>query len=177
MKKVFGMLFALLVSATMFAGNTVKVVNGKKEAKEIFNEKVVTVAQIDWNNVKYDNSKDLHEVWGDKYDYFVKACTENFVNGFNDESKGLQVTVNTSEAKYKMVVKLTNIDKYFNVMNIVPGHTVKIWATIIVATINGEQKVEIEVDSMKGSRDFSPDDCYTKAFRILGERVAKSVNK
>lgn len=175
MKKVLSVLFALLISATMFAGNTVKVVNGKKEAKEIFKDKTTALAQIDWSKVKYDNTKDLHETWGDKYDYFVKACTENFVKGFNDENKGLQVATNANDAKYKMVVKLTNIDKYFNVMNIVPGHTVKIWATIIITTANGDQQVEIEVDSMKGSRDFSPDDCYTKAFKILGERVAKAI--
>ena len=57
-------------------------------------------------------------------------------------------------------------------MNIVPGHTVKIWGTFIITTVDGEKKVEIEIDSMKGGRDFSPDDCYTKAFKILGERIA-----
>lgn len=174
MKKLLSVLFALLISATMYAGNTVKIVNGKKEAKELFKEKTTALVQLDWSKVKYDNSKDLHEIWGDKYEYFVKACAENFIKGFNKDNKGLQVATDASGAKYKMVVTLTNIDKYFNVMNIVPGHTVKIWATVIITTADGEQKVEIEVDSMKGSRDFSPDDCYTKAFKILGERVAKA---
>ena len=162
----------LFVSATMFAGNTVKVVNGKKEVKQIFADKAQAFLQVDWSEVKYDKSKTMQSVWEDKYDYFVKACEENLIKGFNDYSDKLKFTKEVANAKYIVILKLSNIDKYFNVMNIVPGHTVKIWGTFIITTVDGEKKVEIEIDSMKGGRDFSPDDCYTKAFKILGERIA-----
>lgn len=175
MRKILTLLFALLVSAASFAGNTVKVVKSINNAKAILGKNLSAVATIDWSEVKYDNSKDMHDVWGIKYDYFAHECTEKFISGFNENSNGLQVATDAQHTKYSMTVNLTNIDKYFNVMNIVPGHTVKIWATVVITSEQGDKVMEIEVDSMKGSRDFSPDDCYTKAFHILGKRVAKAM--
>lgn len=174
MKKILAVLFSLFVCISLFAGNTVKVVEGKQAFKTILSEKASAQVVFDWNDAKYDKSKSLKDLWGDKYDYFIKACEENFQNGFNEETKELKVSKDKSGAKYVVVVKINQLDKYFNVMNIVPGHTVKVWATVTIQSPSGEKMVVIEADEMKGSRDFSPDDCYTKAFRIFGERVAKA---
>lgn len=173
MKKILTVLFSLFVCVSMFAGNTVKVVEGKQAFKTVFGDKASAQLVIDWSNAKYDKSKSLQEVWGDKYDYFVKACEENFLNGFNGETKGLKLTKEKSGAKYVVNVKVNQLDKYYNVMNIVPGHTVKVWATVTVLSSTGEKLMVIEADEMKGGRDFSPEDCYTKAFKVFGERVAK----
>ena len=174
MKKILTVLFALFVCVSLFAGNTVKVVEGKQSFKTILSDKATAQVVIDWSNAKYDKSKSLKDVWGDKYDYFVKACEENLLNGFNGENKELKLTQEKTNAKYVVNVKVNQLDKYFNVMNIVPCHTVKVWATITILSSTGEKQVVIEADEMKGSRDFSPEDCYTKAFKILGERVAKA---
>ena len=172
MKRLFSILCTLLMCVSVFAGSPVKVVNGKKAIKTIFSEKGSSFLEFDWKDAQYSDDKSLKEQWGDKYDYFIKACEENFQKGFNEENKGLSIDKN-GDAKYKFFVKVKKLDKYFNVMNIVPGHTVKIWGTVIVTSQNGENVVEIEVDGMKGSRDSSPEDCYGKAFKILGERIAK----
>lgn len=171
MKRLFGIMCALLVCVAMTAGNP-KVVSGKKEFKTIFSEKTSALLSIDWKDAKYDHSKSMKEQWEDKYDYFVKSCEENFIKGFSEANSNLAVG-NLKGAKYKMNIKVTNIDKYFNVMNVVPGHTVKVWCDVTITTAKGEKLVEINVDEMKGGRDFSPEDCYGKAFYVLGQRIAK----
>lgn len=114
----------------------------------------------------------MKEYWAEQYDYFVKACTDNFKKGFDEVSKGLKLG-KEGQPKYKILINVDNLDRYVNVMNIVPGMTVKVWGTVIVSTADGNKIAEIEVDSMKGNRDFSPQDAFGKAFYILGKRVAK----
>ena len=172
MKRLFGFLCVLFLCVSVFGGNPVKILSGKQAIKTIFSEKETSVLEFDWKDARYDNDKNMKEEWGDKYDYFVKSCEENFQKSFNKESRGLTIS-EKQEAKYKIIVKVKNLDKYFNVMNIVPGHTVKIWGDVTVVSQNGEDMVKIEVEEMKGSRDSSPEDCYGKAFYILGERIAK----
>lgn len=172
MKKIVLVLFAFLFGAVSFAGNTVTVVNGKDALKTAYADKSVGTLEIDWSHAQYDHGKSMKEYWAEQYDYFVKTCSDNFKKGFDEVSKGLKLGKD-GQAKYKILIKVDNLDRYVNVMNIVPGMTVKVWGTVIVSTVSGEKIAEIEVDSMKGNRDFSPQDAFGKAFYILGKRVAK----
>ena len=172
MKKIVFAFFAFLFSTVSFAGNTVTVVSGKDALKVAYADKSVGTLEIDWSQAQYDHGKSIKEYWAEQYDYFVKTCYDNFKKGFDEESKGLNLG-KEGQAKYKILIKVDNLDRYVNVMNIVPGITVKVWGTVIISTIQGEKIAEIDVDSMKGNRDFSPQDAFGKAFYILGKRVAK----
>lgn len=172
MKKLYLILVGSIFSLLTFAGNTVKVVEGEKGIKEAFASKVVASLKIDWSDAQYDHSKSMKEYWGDKYDYFVKECEDNFKKGFDEKASGLRLG-KKGEPQYKLLIKVDNLDRYVNVMNIVPGFTVKFWGTIIIYTSEGKEIGKIEVDSMKGNRDFNIEDAFGKAFYILGKRVAQ----
>lgn len=170
MKRLFGIICAFFMCMAIMAGNP-KVVSGKKELKNIYSETASVLLTIDWSDAKYSYGKSMEKVWEEKYDYMVKSCKDNFIRGFAEENEKLHLG-DVDDAQYKMNVKVTNLDKYFNVMNIVPGHTVKVWCDVTISNAKGEKLAEIKVDEMKGGRDASPDDCYGKAFYILGKRIA-----
>ena len=172
MKKVIVAFFAMFMCLCSYAGNTVTVVSGKDALKTAYSDNAVGTLEIDWSKAKYDHGKSMKEYWAEKYDFFVKSCADNFKKGFDEGTKGLKLG-KEGQAKYKILVRVDNLDRYMNVMNIVPGMTVKFWGTVIVSTADGNKIAEIEVDSMKGNRDFSPEDAFGKAFYILGKRVAK----
>lgn len=162
-----------MIGLFAFAGNTVEVKSGAKELKAAYADKAVASLVIDWSEAKYDHGKSMKEFWGEKYDYFVKECESNFKKGFDEKSKALKLG-KSGEPKYKISIKVDNLDRYFNAMNIVPGFTVKFWGTVVVSTADGKEIATIEIDSMKGSRDFSLDDAFGKAFYILGKQVASA---
>lgn len=162
-----------MVSMFTFADNTVEVKTGAKELKAAYSDNAVAALVIDWSDTKYDHEKTIKEFWGEKYDFFIKECEAKFKTGFDEKSKGLKLD-KSGEPKYKITLKVTNLDRYVNVMNIVPGFTVKVWGMVIVAAADGTEIARIDIDSMKGNRDFSLDDAFGKAFYILGKRVASA---
>lgn len=171
MKRFIVALACCMMSLFTFAGNTVEVKSGAKELKAAYSDKAVAALAIDWSEAQYDHGQSMKDYWGEKYEYFVKECESNFKKGFDEKSKGLKLG-KSDEPKYKILIKVDNLDRYVNVMNIVPGFTVKFWGTVVVSTIDGKEIATIEIDSMKGNRDFNINDAFGKAFYILGKRVA-----
>gem|GEM_PF-5483522 len=70
-------------------------------------------------------------------------------------------------------MEVLKIDYFFSAMSLPPGHKFTLWARITVT--NRETGVEVcrmNVERLKGDRDFVMDDAYAKLFSSLGETLA-----
>ncbi len=158
------LLICLVATAKEF-----EVVNGK--ATYVKEEGAVSVS-FDWKGAKWDNKTDLKEHLAGEYEKYKSEGKKAFIEGFNKKAKKLNASDNAKDAKFKITVKVISLDKYYNVMTLVPGNKHKITAEITV-TENGNEICKMKSDELEGDRDFSIFDSYTKAMNALGEHVAK----
>ena len=78
------------------------------------------------------------------------------------------------EVKYRFDVKITNMDKYYGVMSLVPGYKHKTWGTIAVVDVSTNAPVcEVTFEELTGGRDFAIDDSFLKCMSDLGKALAK----
>ena len=102
-----------------------------------------------------------------------EVAEKAFKDGFNENSK--KVKIADSDAKYRFDVKITNLDKYYGVMSLVPGYKHKAWGTITVVDVLTNATVcEMTFEELTGGRDFAIDDSFIKCMSDLGKAVAKT---
>lgn len=174
MKRVFSTLFAVLITVSAFAGNPFSITSGKKNLKQIFTDKATAVISIDWSNAKYDNKKELKAELGGDYEFVVKDCLENFIEKFNEESKGLCVSDKAERAKYKIQINVTNMDSYFAAMRFIPQYEGKVWGSMVITSLEtGETLAEIKIDEAEDGADSVKKECYGETFGKMAKRTAK----
>ncbi len=155
------------------AGNPLKVTTGKDELKSIMKESATLEVAFDWSNATYDNKKDLKEEFGSDYDWIINDCQTKFIEGFNETAKNVKLSATaTADAKYKCVLIITTVDRFFAAMRFVPRHESKMWGTFkIVTSDTNETVVEVNIDEAEDGTDMSPKECYGKTFFKLGEKL------
>ncbi len=164
----------LFVCMMLSAGNPISVVYGKAELKAILKEDVTIPIVFDWSEAKYDNRKTIEDEWNVEYAYIKNDCEKNFVYGFNECTKRAKLSQTDSDAKYKCVLTVTNIDHYFKLVHVPPGNRGKMWGTFKIISIEtGETIAEVCIDEARHSRDTFVYDCYGKTFLYVGEKIAK----
>lgn len=174
MKKTLMFLCLVLCSMVAMAGNPFKSITGKEKLKEIMNSSEKALVVFDWSEAKYDKTKDLKEKLADDYDFVLSDCEKSFVEGFNKQSKKIQLAKDATGAKYKFILKITSIDRYFQPMTFVPKHEAKMWGSLeIVNAETNESLVKIKIDEAEDGYDLVPKECFGKTFLKLGERTAK----
>ena len=170
------LLTAILAVAAVvaFAGNPLKIISGKDQIKAIMKDDATAVVVFDWSKAKYDNDESLKEQWGKDYKYIVKDCEESFIEGFNDHSKKLELESESDDAKYKFILTVTNVDRFFAAMAFVPAHEAKVWGNLkIVDIASGQTLVEIDIDEAEDGQHVDIRQCYGETFEELGEKVAR----
>lgn len=174
MKKISIILIALFACTVAFAGNPIKLITGKKEAKNLMKLNVTMCVNYDWSNAKYDTDKELKDQWGVDYDYIINDCEKSFINGFNENSNGPVFTASDENAQYSLLLKITNVDSYFSVMSIPARYEAKMWGHLtIVSNSTGSVVLEAEIDEAEDGKDFVPRDCFGKTFGELGKTISK----
>ncbi len=164
----------LFVCIVLSAGNRISVVYGKAELKGILKEDVTIPIIFDWSETTYKKVTDVKEEWYGLYDYITNDCEKSFVSGFNECTKGAKFSRTDRNAKYKCILKITNIDCYFKLAHVPPGNKGKMWGTFKIISIEtGETIAEVRIDGVQHSRDMFPQDCYGKTFLYVGEKIAK----
>lgn len=171
MKKIQLLMVALLVSCSVFAGK-IDVVEGN--SKFLKSEGVMKVI-IDWSDAKYAEKETLKEAWNkdkQEYDSYVEKGEKSLLEGFNKSSKKLKASKDAENPDYTMLIKITNVDYFFSVMSIVPGHKFTVWAEITVKDKNGNVVCKAKANRFKGGRDFVRDDAYTEMMRDFGKELS-----
>lgn len=174
MKRLTTLIAAMVICIGCFAGNPLKVLQGKQALKTVMTETATAVVQFDWSNTMYDNKVTAKEQFGEDYGFVVNDCQISFVNGFNGESKGLQLTNKAEGAKYKFVLSVTNLDCFFAAMRFVPRHESKMWGKLTIKNATNDEIVaEINIDEAEDGCDIVRRESFGKTFLLLGKKVAK----
>lgn len=169
MKKILLAFCVTMFTVSTFADG-IKISQGKSSYKK--NEGKILVV-FNWADAKWDNEKPIKEQWKEEYQTYVEKGEEKFIEGFNETSTKVKAVKSESEADYVMTVNITNVDEFFSVMSMVPGHKHRVTGEITVKDKKGEVICIYVADEFKGGRDFSILDSFTEAMQDLGAKIAK----
>lgn len=169
MKRLFFAICVSMFTVFAFAGG-IKVRQGKASyMKKSGNVAVV----IDWNKAKWNNEMPLKEHWDNEYKAYIDAGLASFIEGFNKESKKLKAVDANKPSDYVMAITISNVDRFYSVMSIVPGNKHKIWGEVSVKNKRtGEEVCTYVIDEFKGGRDFSIFDSFKEAMNDMGAKLA-----
>ena len=175
MKKFISTLIMMVVCVSMFAGNPFRIKEGKQNAKSLMKENTIAVVEYDWSGAMYDRKMSAKDKFEADYDFVVSNCESSFVTGFNGESKGLRLSNEANEnAKYKITLKVTNLDSFFAAMRFVPRHEAKMWGTITVTSMaTGEKVLEATINEAEDGCDLVWRECFGKTFAEMGKNLTK----
>ncbi len=171
MKKIILLAAAIVLAMTSFAKSDLKVKSGSMAwAKENASVSVM----FDFSSAKWDNDQDFKTWCGEDYEARAKNSINGFINGFNNKSKGAKATENEDGAKYRIIVKINNMDWRQSFTGMWGQFYALCWGTIEVTDIaTGESVCTIEIDGANGDGDFAPNDRFTKCYKEVGETLAK----
>ena len=174
MKRILLTAVLTLSAMVTFAGNPLKIISGKDQVKTIMKESATVVVVYDWSHAKYDNQATLQEQWGEDYDYIVADCEMSFIKGFNENAKKLGMAKESDNAKYKFILTIDNVDRFFAAMAFIPQHEAKMWGSLKIVDIATNQTLaEIRIDEAEDGQHVDIKQCYGETFEELGEKVAK----
>lgn len=171
MKKYLITLCAFVMCISSYAGD-IKIIEGKASMNK--REGLAEIIFV-WDNAKYANRLSLHDQWKDEYEKYMKEGEEFFIAGFNENAKKIAITtMEKDKANYTITIEIENIDYFFSVMSVVPGHKHKVWANIKIADKATSQVVcVLKVVEFKGGRDTVKFDSYTEMMHDLGKELAQ----
>lgn len=174
MKRLITALFAITLCVVSYAGNPIKIVTGKANAKTIMADNATAAVKYDWSKTTYDGKQSISDYFGKDCDFVVNDCQEKFVTGFNTASKGLKLTDKEDGAKYIFTLTVSKVDCFFAAMGFVPGHEGKMWGKLTVCSAEtGETLLEADIDEAEDGRDLVRNESFGKTFGLLGKKIAK----
>ena len=174
MKKLLITMCAMLVGMVAFAGNPLSVVNTKVQLKKFMKQEAKACLVIDWSQAKFDNKKAAADEFGDDYEFIKKDCAENFIEGFNNETKGIEMRAEENGATYKFLIIVENLDAFVNAFWGGGRTEAKVWGKLTIIDLsNGDTLAEVRIDEAEGGSDFVRRESFGETFAELGETVAK----
>lgn len=170
MKKIVFFVLITAFAMVSFAKSDLKVKSGSIAFTK---EQVKVCVQFDFSGARWDKDDDFKTWCGDDYETRLKIAKNSFIKGFNDKSKGAVVGDSKDGAKYRMVIKIDNMD-WRQSMGMWGQMYVLCWGSIeVIDMTNGQSVCTIEIDGANGAGDFVPNDRFAKCFETVGETLAK----
>ena len=91
-----------------------------------------------------------------------------------NKAKKLRMTQDGNDAKYKFILKVANVDRFFAAMAFIPQHEAKMWGTLtIVDMASGQTLAVVEIEEAEDGQHVDIKYCYGETFEELGQTVAK----
>ena len=172
MKRLFMMAFMTIIATVVFAANPLKVVNGDKKFFKSA-EGTVFLEVIYDEGATFDDRMPLTE----KYDNLEEKTTisyNGFIEEFSERNKKLQFVKTEKEATYKITIRVTKVDEFFNIMGFIPGPCIRVWGTLTVTDVkSGEALLVVDIDEIDGGSAPSTDAAFNDTFGKLGQAIAK----
>lgn len=87
------------------------------------------------------------------------------------------MTKNADEAQYEIIVKITNLDTFVNVMSFKGGVGIKLWGTIVIKNkATGENVAVFKIDE-EGNSGFTYQIALEEGFEGIAKYLAKRIKK
>lgn len=172
MKKFLLVFCALAITCTAAVASDIKVVNGDKKFFKNSEPGIIALEFV-WDGATYDNKMPLEEHYTD-LEHLKQVAWAGFAENFNERCKKNTISNNVSNARYKITVRVINMDSYIKVMGWIPAPATKMWGTFnIVDCKTGQVCVEGNIKEVDGGSNPSPDGTFSDCFEELAKQVAK----
>ena len=160
-----------VAAIAVFAGNPLKVKDGNK--KFFKTAEGGALLEIIYDGATFDDKMPLTEKYGDMANK-TKISYDGFVEEFSERNKKVKIVTKKEDAKYKITVKVTKVDEFFNVMGFVAGPCIRVWGTLTITdTSDGSTLLVVDIDEIDGGSALNVDRAFNDTFGELGERVSK----
>lgn len=155
---------------------------------DVFHEKETALFEVDWSGatVKGENLKSYlksQDVASNDWTKYVDLAKDNFKYRLNKKNKsGLQVYADNS-AKYKLVLKIEDVDLGAGGLTWIPGAKVKSGGCIISGKLNiveistGKSVCTMSIDEVKGMGGDSIKQRLSLCFFQIATDLLKAIKK
>lgn len=170
MKKYLLLLVAMMSSVYCMAGG-IKV----KEGKSAFlKEDASAIVEFDFSKTTWEGKEDFKTWCGNQYEKRVDAIQQSFKKSFNENTKGLKIVEDAKDAKYKIIVKVEDLERHQSFTGAWGQGKFSTTATISVIELATNQSVcEIIVDGYGSGKDFDYADGLGKCYKGLAKDIVK----
>lgn len=172
MKKTLLTLVVALLAMNVFAANPLKVKSGDK--KFFRNAKGGCLLEVIYDaDASYDDRMPLTEKYSD-IDKKTVISYEGFVEEYSERNDNLPIVKDAAKANYKITIKVTKIDEFYNVMGFIPGPCIRVWGTLTVTDLkDGSTLLVVDIDEIDGGAAPNTDRAFNDTFGELGKKIAK----
>ena len=171
MKRSLMTVLMAVAAVMVFAGNPLKVKDGNK--KFFKTAEGGALLEVTFDGASFDDKMPLTEKYSDMNNK-TKISYNGFVEEFNDECKKVKIVSKKEDANYKISIKVTKVDEFFNPMGWVAGTCIRVWGTVTVTDISdGSTLLVVDIDEIDGGSALNTDRAFNDTFGELGERLAK----
>ena len=169
MRKTITTLFAVFLSLTAMA--KVKVTSGSTACLK---ENATAIVEFDYSEATFDKEQSYESWCGEDYEERVNLSKEEFIRSFNKKSKGLQINNDSSDAKYRIIVKVGNCDQNMGMSCTWGQMQFKCSGIITIVEIATNEIIcTVDVNEVKGGCDYTPLDRITECFGSIGKELSK----
>lgn len=174
-KYLLTMFLAIVGCVTAMAGDDIKLSEGSIAPLK---DGGIASLVIDMADTQFDNK--IHLRKDERFaniDEQLPECASEFVREFNENTKKFTMTRNADEAQYEIIVKITNLDTFVNVMSFKGGVGIKLWGTIIIKNkATGENVAVFKIDE-EGNSGFTYQIALEEGFEGIAKYLAKRIKK
>lgn len=171
MKKILLLfLVTVLTSVNCMAGG-VKVKEGKAS---FLKESASAIVEFDFSKTTWEKKEDFKTWCGDKYEQRKEVMQDAFITSFNENSKGLKVSKNANEAKYKIIIEVKDLERHQSFTGMWGQGKFSTTAYIKVFDMSSNKQIcEIYVDGYGSGKDFDYNDGMAKCYKGLAKEITK----
>ena len=170
MKKLC-LLFCMTMVTVLANAGGVKV----KEGKATFlKENVVAIVEFDFSKTTWEEKEDFKTWCGDQYEKRKEVMQDAFITSFNENSKGLKVSNNSNEAKYKIIIEVKDLERHQSFTGMWGQGKISTTAYIRIYDLSSNQQIcVIFVDGYGSGKDFDYNDGMAKCYKGLAKEITK----
>lgn len=129
--------------------------------------------EISFEGATYDKTRPVEEQWPDIALYATKA-RDGFIQDFRENFQKVYITEDANDAKYRISIKIDNVDMYVKVMGWVPGPAIKVWGTLVITEVaSGKEVLAIKLNELCGGASPSQHEAMSDTFELLADNLKK----
>lgn len=164
-KRRFLSILAMICVCLSVSAKQLKVISG---STKVFKEQVEATFEFDYSEATWDYGSSLETQIGDTPECMPFSKTA-FINEFNKRTKGVHLNVDAHTPKYKVIVKIENLDStlgsFYRMMLLA-------WGTIEVVDLStGNSVCKIVMKKYRGVSDGDRIDRFKKSFEQLAKDI------
>lgn len=166
-------LFILLACAfcTLASAADIKVTKGDVK---VLKSKAEAVVEYDYSHAKWEKDQDFKTWCGEDFDVRVQVIASSFMESFNDHTKGMTISADSSSAAYKLAFDFDNFESHQAAVGWWGQGKLSVTGVLHVINLaTGEEECTIAISKYGDSKDFTYTDAMSKTFKGLAKELVK----